>query len=133
MSSVRLVLIRGVPGSGKTWLVNRDFTNMVNVEANDYFSITGEYKYDKHALMQAHKDCFNRADRLLEEGKSVVVTNTFTRLWEIAPYFELAEKHNLIPRVIRCTGRYPNLHGVPEEKVRQMLDRFEDISGEEIY
>ena len=45
-------------------------------------------------------------------------------------YLDWAKVRNIPVRVVRCTGNYDNIHGVPKAKVQQMLDRFEDYEGE---
>ena len=46
--------------------------------------------------------------------------------WEIQPYLSIAPD----VLVVRFSGEFPNVHGVPEEKVQQMRDRMEDVQGE---
>ena len=61
----------------------------------------------------------------MQVGRDVVVSNTFTRLWEMKPYKDAARKLGVevVERVM--TGEWPNSHGVPADKVRQMRERFE--------
>jgi hypothetical protein len=58
----------------------------------------------------------------LEEGKSVVVSNTFTRLWEMEAYMAMGHPY----AVVQCTGDYDNVHGVPEDAIAHMRERWED-------
>ena len=60
----------------------------------------------------------------------VYVSNTFTRVWEMQKYIDLANHHNAELVVYRCTGNFDNVHGVPSDKVQQMKERFEDCDGE---
>jgi hypothetical protein len=57
----------------------------------------------------------------------IVVSNTFTQFWEMEPYFELAKKYGYKTFSIVVENRHGgvNQHGVPEEKVEQMKNRFE--------
>ncbi len=47
-------------------------------------------------------------------------------MWEMKPYIDMAEKNGYKIQVIHCQGSFKNVHGVPEEKVQQMKDNFED-------
>jgi hypothetical protein len=57
------------------------------------------------------------------------VSNTFTMLNELRPYFEGAKEYGIIPTVITMNGNFGSIHGVPEAKMQAMRDRFcHDIS-----
>lgn len=124
-----LYIIRGVPGSGKTTLAKKmnDY-GMIGVyfEA-DMFMIddSGNYKFDQSKLSFCHDLCQRCVNDALEAGYDVAVSNTFTRKWEMNPYIDMAEKHGALATVIVCQGDYGNTHGVPDDKVHAMRDRFE--------
>ncbi len=79
----------------------------------------GSYAYDKAKIVEAHKWCLCETVNALVAGKRVVVSNTFTRDWEMAPYLALGA-----PMIVRCEGRFQNVHGVPDEKVDEMRCRM---------
>lgn len=134
----QLILIRGVPGSGKSTLakaIRRDSYNryksaIFNFEADQFFiDDEGEYKFDPSKIKFAHERCQENTEAALKQGCTVIVSNTFTQLWEMQPYFEMAKKHNAEVVVYLCQGNFKNIHGVPDAKVKQMRDRFEyDVS-----
>lgn len=121
-----LHLIRGVPGSGKTTLAKKYFSDCVLVEADMYFTVGGLYLYDRTKLCRAHEWCQHMTERLLKDGHSVVVANTFVKDWQLWAYLKM------FPDAIiwRATGNFKNVHGVPEHKVRQMRERMDDVEGE---
>lgn len=118
----RLFLVRGVPGSGKTtYAKTLDIAD--HYEADMWFDQNGGY--DPKKIKQAHEWCQDRAIESMRAGCDVVVSNTFTRLWEMQPYKDAAEKLGV--KIIECvmTGEWKNVHGVPDDKVREMRERFE--------
>jgi len=119
-----VVLIRGVPGSGKTTKARTEYADYQLVEADMFFERDGHYKYDPNKIKDAHKWCQDTAEQWLEMGYDVVVANTFTRVWEMQPYLDMGYPVT----VIEATGNYANVHGVPQEVVNRMRERFEAYS-----
>jgi predicted kinase len=126
---MKLYLIGGVPGSGKSTLAKRMIDNNqadCHFEADMYFSRTGEYLFDPTSLSDAHEWCMTQTRAALKAGKNVVVSNTFTRKWERDIYELAAEETGAEYDFIKVDGNYKNVHGVPDWKVKQMRDRWED-------
>lgn len=129
-----LILLRGIPGSGKTTLgeVILQTSQQVNqgvISADDYFiDQNGEYVFDATKLKEAHNDCQQRcAERMRFELSKIVVANTFTQEWEMEPYFEMAKRYNYRVHSVIVENRHggENVHNVPDEKVEQMKKRFQ--------
>ena len=123
-----LVIIRGLPGAGKSHIARTEFPEYTLLEADDFFIDvkTKRYVFDSKFLAHAHHACQERAKALLEKGEKVVVANTFSRLWEIAPYLEMAKK----PPVYKIVGDWTSIHNVPTHSINNMRDRWEDYPNE---
>lgn len=118
-----LVIVRGPSGSGKFTFARERFGDHILCEADQYFMNydTGEYKFDRKSLRAAHEYCQRKAWIALQSGDSVVVANTFIRIWEMQPYFDMG----FPVRVFEVIGRFKNIHGVPEEVMRRQRERFQ--------
>lgn len=128
-----LVIIRGLPGSGKSTLASL-FTEHLHYESDMYFmDAEGTYKYKGSDIGKAHAWCLAQASRSLREGHSVVVSNTFTQLWEMEPYLDVAKQVGVEVRVIKCIDSFGSVHDVPENTIKKMAARWEDYPGESIY
>lgn len=125
-----LILIRGLPGSGKSTLARalRTGINSTHYEADMFFTdaATDEYRFDPAKIKEAHQWCQDSVRSAMEERYSpVIVSNTFTRKWEMDAYLKMAEEHGYKVQIITCQGDFGNVHDVPPEKVEQMRERFE--------
>jgi predicted kinase len=117
-----LILVRGLPGSGKSTVAKK--IGGRHLEADMYFMEGGEYKFDANRIRDAHEWCQSETRRNLEIGNSVVVSNTFTTIKELRPYFDIAKEFNIVPSVITCHNQFANVHNVPEETLARMKARF---------
>jgi predicted kinase len=122
----KLILVRGLPGSGKSTFAKS--LGGIHVEADQYFMQDGEYKFDASKLKQAHNWCKLRVEHSMEDGvDKIAVSNTFTQEWEMDAYFELAEKYGYQTSCLIVENRHEgvNEHGCPDDKIEQMKNRFE--------
>ena len=129
-----LILLRGLPGSGKSTLGNVILQLPNNnpqevLSADDFFvNNEGEYIFDGTKLKEAHNYCqFRCSERMRQQIVRIVVANTFTEDWEMKPYFEMAERYNYRVHTLIVENRHEseNVHEVPEDKLQKMKDRFE--------
>jgi adenylate kinase family enzyme len=131
--SQKLILIRGISGSGKTTYAKKlmkEDPSISHYEADMYFYKNGEYHFDPKKLKDAHEWCKKQTEIDLMFGKSVIVSNTFTQKWEIEPYIELGKKYGAEVIIKKATGNYQNVHGVPDDALERMKSRWEDIDNE---
>lgn len=127
---MRLILVRGVPGSGKSTFAAKIFPGAFHVE-NDMFHVKdGEYRFDFNKQKDAVSWCMDMCDIALRNGMDVVVSNTFTKRRYIMAYVKLAEKYGADVSVYRMTGSFKNSHSVPVAVFENMKKGFEDWSGE---
>lgn len=126
-----LILIRGLPGSGKSTLAQqlvRSFGH-AHLEADQFFMHNGNYDFRTEDLPAAHRWCQNETRRLLQAGMTVVVSNTFTTVKELRPYFDIAAEFDIIPQVVVCQNQFGSIHSVPKETMERMRQRWaNDIS-----
>lgn len=123
-----LVIIRGVAGTGKSTLAKKvaeSNPEWVHLEADmNFTSSYGKYIFDYEYLGFAHNWCATRTEELLQEGKSVIVSNTFTQDWELAIYMYLADKHGYEIVMQTMSNEYGSIHDIDEEIITEQRERY---------
>jgi len=129
-----LYIVRGLPGSGKSTFARSIAKSYQIFEADQYFMEKGKYNFDATKLKEAHNDCKQRVVRRMRENlfnsiffNNIVVSNTFTQDWEMKYYRSIGKRYGYKVHTIIVENRHygTNVHGVPEDKLQVMEDRFE--------
>lgn len=131
-----LILLRGLPGAGKSTFANFLWESGVIFEADKYFhDDKGNYNWNGDLLEQAHQWCQKSVeDAMIENHNSngeyfseVVVSNTSTTTKDLQPYIDLADKYgyNVVSLIVENRHGNKSEHNVPEEAMRKMRNRFE--------
>lgn len=138
-----VIIMRGVPGSGKSTYAKASFPGAVICSADDFFTKDGVYRFDGAKIGMAHAECFSKFMRAITAPLElqIIIDNTNTQLWEMAPYRAVAHHFGHGVRIIRmaCDPEIAAsrcVHDVPWNSVMNMQSRMENTpsfwGGEEV-
>mgnify|MGYP003635919334 CR=1 FL=1 len=132
MQGNTLYILRGVSGSGKSTLA----TTLVNslhhakaVSADDFFEHEGAYVFDANLLGQAHAQCRQRVDKMMDlQFSNIILHNTNTSEKEIEPYLNLADHYGykVISLVVENRHGNSSVHNVPDNTLHKQRRRLLD-------
>lgn len=124
-----LVLIRGLPGSGKsTKALEYKKQGYDHFEADMYFiDSDGKYVFNPSLIIDAHDWCVQMAYLSIIDGHDVVISNTFTQMWQMKPYIEIALKNGYNIKIIEMKNDYGDIHNVPEESLKRMKKNWRPL------
>src|ERR1700752_4694673 len=93
-----LILLRGLPGSGKTTLAKElsEDAKYPVFSVDDYFTgSNGEYNFEFDKNHLAYKQCEENAKAsMLNAIPKIFIDNVFSLEWELEPYFKMASEFN---------------------------------------
>lgn len=128
--SPALILLRGLPGSGKSALASLlSENNKYPVHSIDeYFTDdAGNYHFRFEENHLAYSQCERNARKSLKNGiEKVFIDNTFTLEWEMEPYFKMAAEFNYFVFVLTVENRHgsKNIHNITDEQLLKMAEKF---------
>jgi predicted kinase len=130
----RVVVLRGIPGSGKSTFVESQSgpDDMVVASADHYFlDEFGVYNFDASKLPEAHGQCLRVFLMAVLDGCSlIVVDNTNISTTEISPYMAIAAAYGYAAEIVTIdcpldVALQRQTHNVPEQTMRRMSARYE--------
>lgn len=136
---MRVTLLSGLPGCGKSTWVRQQPEPKVICSADDYHMVNGVYQFDPKNAQAAHNSCrrtyTSRIVNVLLHGSPlhVIVDNTNTASWELGFYVGLAEAYIVECEILRFRitpeeSFRRNIHGVPLYTILSMAKRMnEDV------
>lgn len=134
---MKVIIMRGLPGSGKsTWRKANHLGDWFCSADSLFTDSHGNYSFDPARLPEAHDRCLRRftevavlalQHEVFPRDKVFVVDNTNISVYEIAPYYRLAEAvgHDVEIVQIDCppaVAAARNVHGVPELTIGRMAE-----------
>jgi len=122
-----LLIIRGLPGAGKSTLAEALNIRAV-CTADDWYVRNGIYKWNYMTIGEAHDWCKRKCRRFMQVGvERIIIANTSITARAIEPYFDMAKEfdYKVFSIILENRLSMKNIHNVPEETLENMKNKFE--------
>ena len=128
-----LVILRGLPGSGKSVLaqvLSEDGRYPV-FAIDDYFTDAhGVYRFKFDENFKAYEYCRSRTEAAMHASTTkIFLDNVFSLEWEMEPYFKLAAQYQYRVHVLTVENRHhsDNRHGVSMDQIQRMAEKYKVV------
>jgi ABC-type dipeptide/oligopeptide/nickel transport system ATPase component len=124
-----VVIMQGPSGSGKSTMAKKLYrTGLVSsVASADLYFENKRIPFDAELLPAAHGACLAELRWALRAGRDVAVDNKHILQAHAQPYIDAAIEFGAVIYVVRCHGRFQNVHNVPAAKVEADRERMETL------
>lgn len=138
-----LIIMRGLPGSGKSTKAKKLGIGGVVYSTDDFFDVNGQYVFDPTKLKEYHEKNQHRTELAMRKGISpIVIDNTNVFADHIKPYVKLGDMYGYKIKLELPDTEWAwdaeqlankNSHGVPKHAIDRMLNNFQhDVSIENL-
>ena len=141
----RMVIVRGLPGSGKDYLTiewKKKYKDSAFICSTDDYWLRPDGRYDFNVEIVGHSHVWNqkRAEAVLQKDQKsqydsiVIINNTNITFHEIFPYAKIAKKYNFPLFIIEPDTKWKydveecfrlNGHGVPYATILRMYHNWD--------
>lgn len=128
---MRVTILRGISGSGKSYWANQQKDRAVIVSTDSYFfDPQGNYVFDIEKRAEYHRRCFRDfMQAISDQAPWIIVDNTNICPWEFSPYVLAGESYGYTLEILSfpCTLELSTSRKtwLPADLVARSLDRFE--------
>ncbi|OUM68938.1 hypothetical protein PIROE2DRAFT_3165 [Piromyces sp. E2] len=137
-----MYILRGLPGSGKSTLakslIDKHNGRGVILSTDDFFIVNGTYIYDASKIVEAHKFNQNRCrENCLQGITPIIIDNTNVKRKEAKVYVDMAIQYGYDVQIREPDTPWwkrrnakelakRSVHNIPVEKIKKMMDRWDD-------
>ena len=131
---MRVIIMAGVPGSGKSTWVKENHPDAIVCSADSYFVGLGR-NFDPSKLGEAHGECLRKYVECIvaDEPGVLIVDNTNTTVLEMAPYVAIAAAYGVSVEIVEMDcpvglAAKRNVHNVPMRTCLRMDDNLMSLT-----
>jgi len=126
MSRGRLLIVRGLPGSGKSTYVHKNYPGLFTLETDMFNMVNGQYVWTRSRSIEAILLINKIVKTLMMSSNSpdFALTGVFCTFRSVIDHISNALEYDYDIYVKTLTTDYGNIHNVPSETIRLFKENF---------
>lgn len=124
----RMLIVRGLPGSGKSTYVHKNYPGLFLLETDMFNMVNGQYQWTRERSRVAIDLITDISVQLMRSANTpdFVLTGVFCKYNSIEKHIFNALKNNYDIYIKTLTTDYGNIHNVPKSTIEMFKNNFEN-------